>query len=45
MTCIHKFFEDNYDELVRVARRYVRDYAHDLVHDLAIFYLEEDRAN
>ena len=45
MTCVHKFFEDNYDELVRVARRYVRDYAHDLVHDLALFYLEEDRPN
>ena len=30
MTCVYKFFEENYDELVRVARRYVRDYAHDL---------------
>lgn len=43
MSCLNKFFEDNYDELLRVSKRYVSGYGGDLLHDLAIYYLEEPR--
>ena len=43
MSCVTKFFEDNYDELLKVATRYVKGNGGDLLHDLAIFYLEEPK--
>jgi len=41
MSCVRKFFEDNYDELLKVATRYVKENGGDLLNDLAIFYLEK----
>jgi RNA polymerase sigma factor (sigma-70 family) len=43
MSCVRKFFEDNYDELLVVATRYVKGYGGDLLNDLALFYLEEPK--
>ena len=43
MSCVTKFFEDNYDELLKVATRYVKGNGGDLLHDLAIFYLEDPK--
>ena len=43
MSCISKFFEENYEDLLKVSKRYVSGYGGDLLHDLALYYLEEPR--
>tara|TARA_R110001583_G_scaffold195289_2_gene371510 strand:- start:1023 stop:1559 length:537 start_codon:yes stop_codon:yes gene_type:complete len=43
MSCVRLFFEENYEELLKVSKRYVQGYGGDLLHDLAVYYLEEPR--
>lgn len=43
MSCLNRFFKENYDELLKVSNRYVGGYGGDLLHDLAVYYLEEPR--
>ena len=41
MSCLSKFFEKNYEELLSVATRYVGDLGGDLLNDLCVLYLED----
>tara|TARA_R110000796_G_scaffold76294_1_gene170775 strand:+ start:2391 stop:2942 length:552 start_codon:yes stop_codon:yes gene_type:complete len=41
MSCIHKFFEENYDHILQIAQIKVGEDAGDLINDLCLSYLED----